>query len=276
MTNLDSFYGSTSRTTKVSKAHFMNGVFDALPYSHEALPGYQVVQLPFASSQMSMIFVLPMSDGVGPALTSELLPVLTGLHSTRVALSIPKFKFESTYDDSLKTAIIQTGIVAPFSGGSLCGLFEGEDGCESLFIDKVIQKTVIDVNEIGVEAAAVTAIKVSRKFVERHTGDPILMILDHSFQFFIYDKSEDLVLFEGRLGAPEIPENEPTEPLLESVHSESDFWSNAFYVNPVDPPAGMVEPKTSDLLSNKGYISAKICFSLIIGAILAFALGLLL
>ena len=70
-TNLDSFYGSALRNTEVAKAHFMNGVFSDFPYSHEALPGYQVVQLPFVSSQMSMILVLPMSDDIQSALSSE-------------------------------------------------------------------------------------------------------------------------------------------------------------------------------------------------------------
>mmetsp|Transcript_1315 Transcript_1315/g.2562 ORF Transcript_1315/g.2562 Transcript_1315/m.2562 type:complete len:665 (+) Transcript_1315:191-2185(+) len=239
-TNLDSFYTSSSRTAQASEAHFMNMV-DYFDYSHKALPGYQVIDLPFASSQMSMIFVLPMNDNVGTVTSTDLLQALSDFQSTRVALSLPKFKFESEYDDSLKAALIQTGIVAPFSGGSLCGLFEA-NSC-ALFVDKVIQRTVIDVNEEGVEAAAVTAIMVDESAPPEDTNDPILMILDHPFRFFIYDKSEDLVLFEGRLGAPGIPETEPGVALLDAVHSDSDFWSNAFYVNPVDPSATTDEPE---------------------------------
>jgi hypothetical protein len=106
-----------------------------------------------------------------------------------------------------------------------------------LFIDKVIQKTVIDVNEKGVEAAAVTAIMVGVTSAgPPETNDPVLMILDHPFQFFIYDKTEELVLFEGRVGAPEVPETEPEVPLLDAALSDSDFWSSNFYVNPVEPP----------------------------------------
>jgi hypothetical protein len=62
LTNLDIFYDSASRTNTVSEAHFMNMVsyFD---YSHDALPGHQVIDLPFDNSQMSMIFVLPLGDG---------------------------------------------------------------------------------------------------------------------------------------------------------------------------------------------------------------------
>ena len=54
---------------------------------------------------MSMILVLPIIDAVGSVLSIALLPTLNDLQSTPVALSIPKVKFESTYDDSLKAAI---------------------------------------------------------------------------------------------------------------------------------------------------------------------------
>lgn len=181
---------------------------------------------------MSMIFVLPMSDDMGPVLSTELLSALDDLQSTRVALSLPKFKFESTYDDILKESLMQTGIVAPFSAGSLCGLLE-VDSC-ALFISEVIQKTIIDVNEKGVEAAAITAIFIG-KSAPAELEDPTLVILDHPFQFFIYDETEDLVLFEGRVGAPEVPDAEPEEPLLNATHSDSDFWTNNFGVVTEDP-----------------------------------------
>mmetsp|Transcript_19135 Transcript_19135/g.41726 ORF Transcript_19135/g.41726 Transcript_19135/m.41726 type:complete len:519 (-) Transcript_19135:193-1749(-) len=291
MTNLDSFYGSIARDVEVSKAHFMNGVFDSLNYSHDALPGYQIVQLPFASSQMSMIIVLPMSDAIGPSTSSNVISALNDLQSTRVALSIPKFKFESTYDDTLKSALHQTGIIAPFTGGSLCGLFQDAKYCDSLYVDKVIQKTVIDVHEIGIEAAAVTAILLGRS-APVFSEEPVLMMCNRPFQFFVYDGEEGLVLFEGRVGEPAVPEGEgPVVPLLDSKHEESDFWSKAFYVSPVDPvdssPANdnmlvngkevdSSEAEPNSLSSNRGFVSFKKCCTLILGAFLGFVLGLLL
>ena len=44
---------------EVSEAHFMHAV-EHFAYFDKVLPDYQVVKLPFAYSQMSMIFVLPM------------------------------------------------------------------------------------------------------------------------------------------------------------------------------------------------------------------------
>jgi len=257
LTNLDIFYDSASRTNKVSEAHFMNMVsyFD---YSHDALPGHQVIDMPFDNSQMSMIFVLPFGDGSsgGAVRSTDLIGVLNALESTRVALSLPKFKFESTYDD-IKSALSQLGIVAPFTAGSdaLCGMFENISDCGNLVIDDVIQKTVIDVNEKGVEAAAVTAVLISVTSAgptEPPPPDPVLMILDHPFQFFIYDKEQGLMLFEGRLGSPEVPEAEPTSPLLDAKHLDADFWANSFGVNPIDPTANMSSTSSNTTASEVG------------------------
>ena len=224
-TNEDSFYSMPNRQTEVTKAHFMHQVYERLRYSHEALPCYQVAELPFAVSTLSMIVTLPVCDSVVPTASSEqVLTAIGELETTRVALSLPKFKFESKYEDALKDALQTIGVVAPFSG-DLCGLF----GSCGPFIDKIIQKTVIDVNEKGVEAAAVTAvsaIKTAGLLLE----DPVLMELNHPFQFFIYDQMEDVVLFEGRVGAPDVPEGSVAS--LRSVHSEDDFWSKNFDVNP--------------------------------------------
>lgn len=204
-------------------------------YSHDALSGYQVISLPFADSMMSMLFVLPMIDSASLATSTDVISAAKNLQYTRVALALPKFKFETTYESALKEALFDLGIQAPFTDGTraICGLFEDTTGCENIIIDKIIQKTVIDCNEKGVEAAAVTMVGAVATSVGPPPEDPTLMILDHPFQFFIYDKTEDLVLFEGSVGNPGIPEGKPEIDLLDAVHSESDFWSKNLYVNPV-------------------------------------------
>lgn len=251
-TNLDWFYSSVSRSTEVSEAHFMHAV-ERFAYSHEALPGYQVLDLPFDRSQLSMVFVLPMIRGAEVVLSTDVIAALDGLQSTRVALSVPKFKFESEYEEALQDALVQLGIKAPFKGsGALCGLFEDEEGCDQLTISSVVQKTVIDVNEKGVEAAAVTSISVGRV---ADMDIPILMLLDHPFQFFIYDEAEGLMLFEGRLGAPEVPAATPATSLLDARHADDNFWSKTFYVDPIVPAVG--DATTSKLSTTQPACSAK-------------------
>ncbi len=115
-----------------------------------------------------------------------------------------------------------------------------------------------------------TAILVSR--TSAPTNDPVSMIYNHPFQFFIYDKSEDLVLFEGRVGEPQVPETEPAEPLLDALHSDDDFWSKTFGVNPVDPTDTESDEAPATSSSSLSYFSIKECFSVIIGALLGFVL----
>jgi serine protease inhibitor len=255
-TNLDSFYSSPSRNSEVAKAHFMHQVGE-FRYSHDVLAGYQVVQLPFASSSMSMVIVHPTTtnDDTAPIPSTSLLPALNDLKETNVALALPKFKFESMYDDTLKGALQNIGIVSPFKGGtqSLCGIFAADTyPCNQLFISRVLQKTVVDVNEEGVEAAAVTAIFIEKTSFDLDKPDPVLMIMDHPFQFFIYDQDEDLVLFEGRLGETEVPEGEPAASLLDSVHVDEDFWQSSFGVNPVNPPTMATKDSSAPFGSTVG------------------------
>jgi hypothetical protein len=80
------------------------------------------------------------------------------------------------------------------------------------------------------------------------------------------------VLFEGRVGAPEMPGTEPEVPLLDAVHSDSDFWSNNFYVNPIDPPEYEPETETEESSSSSGYIHSQH----FVGALLIFPLGFVL
>lgn len=243
-TNQDSFYGSASRDLEVSQAHFMHEVFDSVLYSHEAIPGYQILQLPFVNSQLSMIFVLPMIDEIGAIMSTDVLSSLDQLQRKRVALALPKFKFETKYEADLKQALVDIGITAPFSSADgLCGIFG--TGCGP-FIDKIIQKTYIDVNEKGVEAAAVT---VAFTVVSAPIDPPTLMMLDHPFQFYIYDSSEHLILFEGRLGEPELPEDDPEVELLSAKHSDNDFWFTNFYVNPIDPPIPIIASEDPTTIS---------------------------
>ncbi|GAX25365.1 serpin B [Fistulifera solaris] len=216
-TTLDSFAGTD--------AHFMHKV-EFLPYSDTAVTNYQIVKMEFfggseTTQGLSMVFAASLVEGELPSLSAaELVTAMPQLSITRVALALPKFKFESTYESSLETALQNLNLRAPFVGG-LC-VREGSCGA---FIDFIIQKTVIDVNEEGVEAAAVTAIGVVESLPEPTA--PALMQLDRPFQFWILHN--ELPIFEGRVINPGIPEGSTAEPGLS--HAATDFWTSNFMVD---------------------------------------------
>ena len=154
-TNEDTFYTSPSRSIEsTSKAHFMHIARSDIWYSHTALNGYQILRLPFNGDSLSMVFVLPETEGTGFANSIQIVGAIPELTQQRVAVALPKFKFESRYERQLELALKSLGMTAPWRGG-LCGLIVGSCG----FIEKIIQKTAIDVNENGVEAAAATLVR---------------------------------------------------------------------------------------------------------------------
>jgi len=247
-TNEDLFYTDASRVEALpGKAHFMHTVGDDMPYSEELLPGYQIIALKYQSErdgELSMVVVLPVVAGAASVSSDEVLQALPLLESRRVALALPKFRVEAEYKENLQMALKSLGLAAPFDPKQgFCGLLEGEL-CH--VIDLLIQKTFIEVDENGTIAAAVTmagVVEVSLPLPDT----PALFLADHPFQFFIYDAKEDLVLFEGRVGAPSIPSDWPPAQ-FQPKHSDPDFWTGNFYGvegPPVQPtPASTMGPET--------------------------------
>lgn len=240
-TNEDLFY-SDGETT--NNAHFMHMV-EKFPYSHEALAGYQILQMHFSgdrrtdSTGLSMIFALPLEGGnetTAFASSADVLEAIPNLERTRVALALPKFQYESKYEKSLRKALQSLGMEAPFDAereDNFCIV----DGSCNAYIDFIIQKTFIDVNEKGVEAAAVTAMGFALLSAPIHSTDPILFQADRPFQFFLYDEVEELILFEGRVGNPGIAEGS----VAANTNNHADnFFQEVFGTSVNLPPAAVI------------------------------------
>ena len=109
--------------------------------------------------------------------------------STFVKLSVPKFKIE--FSTQLKPMLENMGIKKAFDGG-----FNGILKDEQLFIDNVIHKTYIAIDEEGTEAAAVTAVKMGA--TSSKPPEPVEFKADKPFYFVIRDNISGEILFMGR------------------------------------------------------------------------------
>lgn len=71
-------------------------------------------------------------------------------------------------------------------------------------IQKAVQRAMIEVNEEGSEAAAVTAIVggTTATTAEPIRIPPIVFRADHPFLFFLRDRVTGAILFMGRVNAP--------------------------------------------------------------------------
>ncbi len=118
----------------------------------------------------------------------------------KVDLALPRFKLESSVQ--LKEPLRKMGMRAAFEGGVDGADFSRMTGNRMLKIAQVVQKTMIEVNEAGAEAAAASAVqmiyysgKVSLPTIALHFNRPFL--------FAIRDNRLQVNLFVGIVNKPE-------------------------------------------------------------------------
>jgi len=161
----------------------------------------QVLDLPYAGNDLSMIVLLPRKiDGLGDLeakLSPENLAVWTGkLERSKVKVFIPKFKMTSQF--GLNNQLAALGITDAFTGKAD---FSGMNGRKDLYISAVIHKAFVDVNEEGTEAAAATGVIMNLKSARIEQPLPVFRA-DHPFLFFMRDNATGSILFLGRVADP--------------------------------------------------------------------------
>ena len=119
----------------------------------------------------------------------------------KVRISVPKFKVE--HSAVLDNALKAMGIVTAYDSGK--SDFSAIVDPSSLpggayFLDTVLQKSYIAVDEKGTEAAAVTAVMGAGSSEMPPEREPLIreFIADEPFYFVIRDNTEGLVLFAGQ------------------------------------------------------------------------------
>jgi serpin B len=190
------FYVSAGTTNNVPLMHQTD------LFGYEEFPGLQVLVLPYAGDDISMIVLLPREpDGLGKLeekLTSENLALWTARSPwQKVEVFLPKFKATSEF--SLADTLGAMGMTDAFDPNKAD--FSGMDGRKDLYISKVIHKAYVDVNEEGTEAAAATGVIMTLGMAAPSTPIPVFRA-DHPFLFLIRDNRTGSILFLGRMTNP--------------------------------------------------------------------------
>jgi serpin B len=160
----------------------------------------QAVALPYKNDRMALLVILPVSiEGwkmVSRVLTHERIKLVkSGLVTTEVQVSLPKFR--SIFQINLKQELTALGMGSAFTRQANLSGMTGE---KNLFVDEVIHKAFIEVNEQGTEAAAATAAIIGLKSSLRE--EPVRFTADHPFIFFLIDHQTGCIIFTGRLVKP--------------------------------------------------------------------------
>jgi len=186
--------------------HLVNGTNVTVPmmrntehYGYMKSGNTLAVELPYDGSELSMVILTnttgKFSDFEKTLTFPTVKAILDELSYTRIALTIPKFEFESQF--GLKETLRAMGMVVPFEPGKAD--FTGIATLENLQIDDVIHKAFVSVDEAGTEAAAATAVIVGTTSMP---AEPVAVTLDQPFIFLIRDIQTGAILFIGRVMNP--------------------------------------------------------------------------
>lgn len=158
--------------------------------------GFTMIRLPYGDDERFGMEVLLPDDGV---VLDDLLEELDAdtwqgtvdqlASSTPSQLALPRFELE--WDATLNDALQELGIVSAFGGGDFTPMSPGNP-----WLDTVVQKTYIRVDEEGTEAAAVTG-----GVMTESEGPPPLLV-DRPFAFTVSDRDTGTILFLGTVHDP--------------------------------------------------------------------------
>jgi serine protease inhibitor len=166
---------------------------------------FQAVRLPYGDERIGMYLFLPDEASNLHAFHERLDAEnwkrwTSGMRKRNGTISLPRFK--AAFDIKLKRILSALGMGIAFDprradfGNML------QRGTENLYINDVIHKAVIEVNEEGTEAAAATAVemRLTSAMIEE---EPFVMVLDRPFFLVIGDGETGAMLFMGSIVDPE-------------------------------------------------------------------------
>lgn len=146
----------------------------------------------------SMLFILPgegvKCDEAAEYVAKDFDTYLMNMTVSDVSLSLPKFTTD--FGMSIKNTLANMGIKRAFGGKAQFGGISDEP----LFISDVVQKTYINVNEKGTEAAAVTMAITGLLSMRPQKIEVITF--DRPFIYAIIKDNSKEVLFAGKVGNP--------------------------------------------------------------------------
>ena len=169
--------------------------------------GATIVELPYGNGAFAMTIALPDAGVSVEAFVADLTPdrwrrwtsALADSASVReTELQLPRFRLE--WEDSLNGPLKALGMGIAFDSRQADFYRIADVRPDRLYISDVKQKSYVDVDERGTEAAAVTSVQVS----QTSAGPPPVRV-DRPFVVAIRERLTGSILFVGKVTRPAAP-----------------------------------------------------------------------
>ena len=185
----------TEFTTKDNQKVTVTGMFgeENIYFENENAKAFAK---PYKGNKYIFVGILPKEEGDFTFADLDIESLLASKSYEEVQTMLPKFKFDNS--NTMTDILDEIGLGGLKVEGSLSNIIENED---DLFVSMILQKAIIDVNEKGTEAAAVTIIGVTDSCAPIQK-EPKTVYLDRPFAFLMYDVENDVVLFAGKVVQP--------------------------------------------------------------------------
>ncbi|CAF2053061.1 unnamed protein product [Rotaria magnacalcarata] len=212
LTTTENFTLSTGKLIELQMMHSVSH----FSYYYDKKHKSQWINLPYKGNNRYVLTLALPDQDIEVRVLEKLLrnsKILTNIFTsldnrtranTRVKLALPKFRIESSLD-FVQHFKQYYGVKAPFDADKADFSLMSSTRERDLFISKIIHKAVIDVDEAGTEAAAVTVIQMlSRSGMFLHE-DPIQLTFSRPFLFYLRDTNNKVPLFVGRFTGLSMP-----------------------------------------------------------------------
>lgn len=161
-------------------------------------PGYKAVALPYESSTLSMLVVLPRGQRLGTLQNDlrgkDLNRVARSLKVRRVALTLPRFHLNTKAD--LTGVLKRLGMPTALSAGANLSRMTTAVRLKIAFVKHAADIVVDETGTVAAGATVVGTVPVSAP------PPPIPFNANRPFLFFVRDDRTGTVLFAGRLTQP--------------------------------------------------------------------------
>ncbi|XP_021726663.1 serpin-ZX-like [Chenopodium quinoa] len=201
--------------TKEDDFHLLSGSSVKVPFMTSkkkqfirAFDGFKVLSLPYKQGedkrQFSMYIFLPDAKDGLPALIQKVSSQSGFLNEhlpfEKVEVGdfrLPRFKISFGFEAS--KVLKGLGVELPFTGGGLTEMVDSPVA-KNLYVSSIFQKSFIEVNEEGTEAAAASAAVVALRSIMIQSK--LDFVADHPFMFLIREDMTGVVLFSGHIKNP--------------------------------------------------------------------------
>lgn len=155
---------------------------------------HSFIRLPYQGDQVSMIIALPFNFGEKPMpdMTDQnLCSVRDAMTDIRFdTIAIPKFRFEHV--TLLRKGLQRMGITHLFSDEADLSKMRTE---RDIMVSKITHKSVIEINEEGTTASAITSVEIVPLTYRNKTE----FIVNRPFAFYLVHEPSGLVIFYGKI-----------------------------------------------------------------------------